>query len=100
VLEEQIGAKERMTVAVEGGTREVTVPRLLRERASLNEAQIVELAHLAVELEERMGQPVDVEAAYAGEDLYLLQCRPITTLGESGTTGVKPSVAASSKAAI
>jgi phosphoenolpyruvate synthase/pyruvate phosphate dikinase len=28
-----------------------------------------------------MGQPVDVEAAYSAERLYLLQCRPITTLG-------------------
>jgi phosphoenolpyruvate synthase/pyruvate phosphate dikinase len=42
----------------------------------------VELAGLAVELEARMGRPVDVEAAFAGELLYLLQSRPITTLGE------------------
>jgi phosphoenolpyruvate synthase/pyruvate phosphate dikinase len=84
VKEERIGAKERMVVATDGGTREVAVPRLLRERASLSEAQVVELAKLAVELEGRMGRPVDVEAAYAGELLYLLQCRPITTLGEPG----------------
>jgi phosphoenolpyruvate synthase/pyruvate phosphate dikinase len=84
VKEERIGAKERMTVAVSGGTREVAVPRLLRERASLSEAQVVELAKLAVELEGKMGRPVDVEAAYAGELLYLLQSRPITTLEEPG----------------
>ncbi len=84
VKEERIGAKERMTVAVSGGTREVAVPRLLRERASLGEGQVVELAKLAVELEGRMGRPVDVEAAYAGELLYLLQSRPITTLEEPG----------------
>ncbi len=84
VEEEWIGAKERMTVAVAGGTREVTVPRLLRERASLSRAQVAELAELAVELEEKMGRPVDIETAFAGELLYLLQCRPITTLGEPG----------------
>jgi phosphoenolpyruvate synthase/pyruvate phosphate dikinase len=84
VKEERIGAKERMTVAVSGGTREVAVPRLLRGRASLSEAQVVELAKLAVELEGKMGRPVDVEAAYAGELLYLLQSRPITTLEEPG----------------
>jgi phosphoenolpyruvate synthase/pyruvate phosphate dikinase len=82
VREARIGAKERMTVATSGGTREVAVPRLLRERASLSGAQVVELAGLAVELEARMGRPVDVEAAFAGELLYLLQSRPITTLGE------------------
>src|SRR5215210_1692168 len=83
VKEERLGAKERMTVAVTGGTREVAVPRLLRERASLSEAQVAELAELAVELEEKMGRPVDIETAFAGDLLYLLQCRPITTLDES-----------------
>jgi len=82
VNEERIGAKERMTVAVPGGTREVAVPRLLRERASLSEAQITELAELAVGLEGEMGRPVDIETAFAGELLYLLQSRPITTLAE------------------
>ncbi len=80
VKEERIGAKERMTVAVPGGTREVAVPRLLRERACLNRAQVAELGGLAVDLEEEMGRPVDIETAFAGELLYLLQCRPITTL--------------------
>jgi pyruvate, water dikinase len=61
----------------------VAVPRLLRRRASLSEAQVAELAELAVELEEKMGRPVDIETAYAGDLLYLLQCRPITTLDES-----------------
>ena len=28
-----------------------------------------------------MGWPVDIECAYRGRELYLLQCRPITTLG-------------------
>ncbi len=83
VEEERIGAKERMTVAVPGGTREVAVPRLLGERASLREAQVAELAELAVRLEEEMGRPVDIEVAFAGDLLYLLQSRPITTLGES-----------------
>jgi phosphoenolpyruvate synthase/pyruvate phosphate dikinase len=82
VQEERIGAKERMTVAVPGGTREVAVPRLLRERASLSGGQVAELAELAVGLEEEMGRPVDIETAFAGKLLYLLQSRPITTLGE------------------
>jgi phosphoenolpyruvate synthase/pyruvate phosphate dikinase len=82
VNEGRIGAKERMTVAAPGGTREVAVPRLLRERTSLSRAQVAELAELAVRLEVEMDRPVDIETAYAGELLYLLQCRPITTLGE------------------
>lgn len=86
VKEERIGAKERMTVAVPGGTREAAVPRLLRERASLNGAQVAQLAELAVDLEEEMDRPVDIETAFAGDLLYLLQARPITTLGEPATS--------------
>ena len=82
VKEQCLGAKERMTVAVTGATREVAVPRVLRERASLDRDQVMELAGLAVSLEEEMGRPVDIETAFAGELLYLLQCRPITTLSE------------------
>jgi phosphoenolpyruvate synthase/pyruvate phosphate dikinase len=31
-----------------------------------------------------MGRPVDIETAYAREELFLLQCRPITTLDGIG----------------
>jgi pyruvate,water dikinase len=76
-----IAEKGRMTVPVPGGTREVDVPRFLRNEASLAEAQLIEVTRLALSLEATMGYPVDLECAYAGGDLYLLQCRPITTLG-------------------
>ena len=72
--------KGRMTVSVPGGTREVDVPRFLRNEASLSDEQAAEMAQLALTLEATMGCAVDVECAYAGGQLYLLQCRPITTL--------------------
>jgi pyruvate,water dikinase len=80
VKERLIADKQRMTVAAPRGTREVDVPRFLRKEACLNDQQVVELAKLARTLEGTMGYPVDVEGAYAGGELYLLQCRPITTL--------------------
>jgi Phosphoenolpyruvate synthase/pyruvate phosphate dikinase len=75
-----IADKQPMTVSASGGTHEVDVPRFLRAQASLNDEQIVEMAKLALTLEVTMEYPVDVEYAYAGDKLYLLQCRPITTL--------------------
>ena len=72
--------KQRMTVSVPGGTNEVDVPRFLRDQPSLSEEQVLEMAQLALTLDATMGYPVDVECAYAGRNLYLLQCRPITTL--------------------
>jgi len=81
VTSQTIADKGRMTVAIPGGTREVDVPHFLRGEACLSQEQLIEVAQLVVSLEATMGYPVDIECAYAGGKLYLLQCRPITTLG-------------------
>ncbi|MDA0262733.1 MAG: PEP/pyruvate-binding domain-containing protein [Chloroflexi bacterium] len=75
-----IGEKGVMTVLAEGGTEEVRVPRARRESATLDAVQTAEIAQLAIDLEREMGWPVDLEFAYHANELYLLQCRPITTL--------------------
>ena len=72
------GAKERMTVRTADGTREVPVPRLLRERLTLDDASVRSAAELALSLEAETGAPVDLECAFRAETLYLLQCRPVT----------------------
>lgn len=81
ITQRTIADKQRMTVSTSGGTHEVDVPRFLRNTPSLNDEQIVEMAKLALTLEGTMEHPVDIECAYANGQLYLLQCRPITTLG-------------------
>jgi pyruvate,water dikinase len=75
-----IADKQHMTVSGPGGTRQVNVPRFLRAQSSMNDEQVVEMAKLALTLEATMERPVDIECAYARGKLYLLQCRPITTL--------------------
>ena len=72
--------KQRMTVSAPHGTREVDVPRFLRKEPCVTDDQVVEMAKLALELEIIEKHPVDIECAYAKNELYLLQCRPITTL--------------------
>jgi pyruvate,water dikinase len=81
VTSQTIADKVRMTVAVPGGTREVVVPYFLRSEACLSDEQLIKVTQLALSLEATMGYPVDVECTYAAGKLYLLQCRPITTLG-------------------
>jgi pyruvate,water dikinase len=80
IVQRIIADKQCMTVSVPGGTHEVEVPRFLRNTSSLSDEQAIEMAKLAMTLEVTMEHPVDVECAYAGGNLYLLQCRPITTL--------------------
>lgn len=80
IVSRQIADKRQMTVMVPGGTREVDVPRFLRAQPTLSDDEAVEMARLGVTLEGRMGHPVDMECAHHAGQLYLLQCRPITTL--------------------
>jgi phosphoenolpyruvate synthase/pyruvate phosphate dikinase len=80
MINRTIADKQRMTVSMPGGTREVNAPRFLRNEASLTNEQVIEMTQLALSLEAAMGWGVDVECAYANGQLYLLQCRPITTL--------------------
>ncbi|MGH9173311.1 MAG: PEP/pyruvate-binding domain-containing protein [Vicinamibacterales bacterium] len=97
IIDHRLGSKERMTVAVPGGAHEVDTPRLFRGQRSLSDEQVLEMARLGLSLEMLMGWPVDVECAYAGDELYLLQCRPVTTLrtaadGSSAAAIQKPSL--------
>jgi pyruvate,water dikinase len=80
IIKRQITEKQRMTVMLPNGTREVAIPRFLRQQPAMSDAQALEMAQLAKRLEEDMGWAVDIECAYQGDKLYLLQCRPITTL--------------------
>jgi len=80
VVERSLGSKAVMHVPAPGGTREVPVPRPLRSQPALSDGQCAACTDLAVSLEAELGHPVDLECAFHGGDLYLLQCRPITRM--------------------
>jgi pyruvate,water dikinase len=82
VTRQAIADKRRMTVRVPGGSREIDTPFALRRRPSISDAQARAAAALALRLERELGLPVDLELAWTGDDLHLLQCRPITTLAQ------------------
>lgn len=80
LIQQQQAAKSVMTILAANGVREVPVPRAMQQLPALTAPQVQEVAQLALTLEQEMGWPVDIECAYQGGTLYLLQCRPITTL--------------------
>jgi pyruvate,water dikinase len=66
-----------------------------------DEAMAREVAQLALRAEELIGAPADVEWAFDGEQVWLLQARPVTTgiahlRAQDASTSVKPSVVAGS----
>ncbi|UMR29755.1 phosphoenolpyruvate synthase [Massilia sp. MB5] len=66
----------------------VDVPIELRNRYSLNDAEIVELAKYAVIIERHYGRPMDIEWGKDGRDgkLYILQARPETVKSQQKAT--------------
>lgn len=80
IITRQIVDKATMTVRCATGTQAVRVPTLLRTQPAVSTEEVLEMAQLALDLQTTLGYPVDVECAYAAGNLYLLQCRPITTL--------------------
>lgn len=80
IITSQIADKTTMTVRSAMGTQAVRVPMFLRTQPSVGAAEVLEMAQLALDLQAHLGYPIDVECAYAAGKLYLLQCRPITTL--------------------
>ena len=76
----EINQKHIMIIPSENGTVESQVNPNMQGSPSVSGAQITEISNLLISLESQMEKPVDVEFCYYEGLLYLLQCRPITTL--------------------
>ncbi|MFT3942251.1 MAG: PEP/pyruvate-binding domain-containing protein [Ancrocorticia sp.] len=61
------------------GTVTTEVSHADRERPCLTDAQLLQLLELGDRVEKHYGSGQDIEWAFVGEELYLLQVRPITT---------------------
>ena len=88
VLERKAGLK-RLAVRplASGGTVEEKVPAERAEQLCLDDDQLAELDRLATRSEQVYGPGRDIEWAFAGGTLYLLQCRAVTRAGPSGSPG-------------
>ncbi|HZR90943.1 MAG TPA: PEP/pyruvate-binding domain-containing protein [Gaiellaceae bacterium] len=79
VLERTPGLKKiAIRTLPAGGTVEEQLSAELAERPCLDERELVELARLADLCEQVYGPDRDIEWAFAGGKLHLLQCRAIT----------------------
>jgi pyruvate,water dikinase len=83
LVHRRMGAKDRkMVYTMQGGTatESVDVESALRRKWSLTEADVLELARMALAVEEHYGRPMDVEWAKDGQtgQLFLVQARPET----------------------
>lgn len=78
VLARNIGKKETsIWLADDGGTFEKVSEK--KDTLTLSDKQLQALKKLIIKVEKNNKKPMDIEWAYAGNKLFLLQARPITT---------------------
>lgn len=77
-----IGHKDiKVGLSPGGGTQETEVTPESVDLPCLDPDALRQLHRLATRCEELFGLGLDIEWAFSGETLYLIQCRPVTTVG-------------------
>ena len=90
VLDVHIGAQDFAITADADGEHRTEIPVTERGIRVLTDAQAERLALLAVSVEEHYQAPQDLEFAFAGDKLWIVQTRPITTLGDRPIAAAAP----------
>lgn len=81
ILERKVAEKQVGIFAENGGgTRQVAIVEAQRRQTVLTDEQITALASLGANIEVHYGIPQDIEWAIAGDEIFILQTRPITSL--------------------
>ena len=70
-----------------GTSIKVDVPEDLRNKRVLSDEELIELTEMGKRVQAHYGEPMDTEWAFENDSLFLLQARPITTLGDVGSEG-------------
>ena len=64
------------------GTTKVDLSEESGERPSLSDYCVLQVGSVACDIEKFFGRPMDIEFTYYQDELYIVQARPITNLGE------------------
>lgn len=85
LIKQIIGIKKEEIVysKADNGTIRIAVDEERRKRAVLDENLISRLVSEGIRIEKHYGHPMDIEWAIAGDEIFILQARSITTIGES-----------------
>ena len=81
ILTRQIAEKKIAILPLkEGGTETVDLPPAEQTRPALADRQIKELSNIGRKIEAHYDQPQDIEWALEGDEIFITQSRPITSL--------------------
>ena len=86
IINVTISDKKVMYTNDENGTSvKVNVPEDKRNERVLSDDELIELTEMGKRVQNHYGEPMDTEWAFEKGNLFLLQARPITTLGDNET---------------
>ncbi|MFM1886785.1 MAG: phosphoenolpyruvate synthase [Pseudomonadota bacterium] len=99
VIRRQLGSKRIRMVFDAAHVRTEETPEALQQRFSLADAQVQDLARMAVSIEQHYGCPMDIEWGLDGLDgqLYILQARPETVQSRRSGVAARPVLQARSR---
>ncbi|MFE8597364.1 phosphoenolpyruvate synthase [Archangium violaceum] len=81
LIDKKVSTKKLAIHALNGGgTKEMAIEPERQNRQALTDEQILRLARIGRKIEEHFGCPQDIEWCLVGDEFYLVQSRPITTL--------------------
>lgn len=80
LLDKNINQQHMMIVRKEGGNIEKEVSKAEQEKQKLPDDRVLELAKICQKIEEHYKHPQDIEWAFAKDEFFIVQSRPITTL--------------------
>jgi pyruvate,water dikinase len=84
IINVTISDKKVMYTNDEDGTSvKVEVPEDKRKERVLSDEELIELTEMGKRVQAHYGEPMDTEWAFEKDMLFLLQARPITTLGDT-----------------
>ncbi len=86
LLEKHIQTQSVEYKKVGGKNKEIRVPQSLGKKQKISDKQIIELAKLGQKLEHHYYFPQDAEWAIEKGKVYLVQTRPVTTVGNPSTS--------------
>jgi pyruvate,water dikinase len=80
IIEKDISKQEWMLAKIDGETKRVAIKEDMQEKQKLPDNMIIDLANIGKKIEQHYGKPQDIEWATVGDNIYIVQSRPITTL--------------------
>ena len=80
ILSKETSDQSVQLLKINGKTKEVEVPKSIRDRQKITDEEVIKLAKLSDKLQKHYYFPQDTECAKEKGKLYIVQTRPVTTV--------------------